>query len=171
MFKAKEISLKNAATVAVLIAAVAAGFYLSRPQMAVSRSVPVFWAEEVTVQKAIPAVRTSEIAQAAPLASAPAIPPAAVVPAPLIPPAITFKVLPLYPAGALAKGLEGTVLLSVYVGLGGQPEKIETKLSSGVSELDDAAAKAVAQWRFAPASRAGAALASWFEVPVRFMVK
>jgi protein TonB len=97
--------------------------------------------------------------------------PQAAQPLPIVPPAITFKVLPSYPSAVLEKGRKGMVLLSVYVGLSGQPEKVEVKSSSGVAELDKSATEAVSQWKFSPAIQGGSALASWFEVPVRFEIK
>ena len=84
---------------------------------------------------------------------------------------VALKVLPVYPASALEKNLSGTVLLAVYVGMNGQPEKIETRSTSGIAELDEAARTAVAQWKFAPATQGGMALISWFEVPVRFAIR
>lgn len=90
---------------------------------------------------------------------------------PIMPPAISFKVLPLYPQAALSAGQQGMVLLSALVGLGGQVEQVQVKTSSGVADLDQSAINAVSQWKFNPASQAGAALSSWFEVPVRFSIQ
>lgn len=172
MFKAKEASLKNVVSVLVVSLAVSAAFYLSRPQTRTS-SIPIFMGEEVTVQQTGTAVKAAPLTAVAEKAvsSAPVAQPPVAAPLPIVPPTIIFKVLPAYPASALQKGLEGIALLSVYIGLGGLPEKVETKTSSGMVALDEAATKAVAQWRFSPASSAGAAIASWFEVPVRFAIR
>lgn len=89
---------------------------------------------------------------------------------PIMPPAISFKVLPLYPQAALSAGQQGMVLLSALVGLGGQVEQVQVKTSSGVAALDQSAINAVSQWKFNPASQAGAAMSSWFEVPVSFQI-
>ncbi|MBN3032809.1 MAG: energy transducer TonB [Candidatus Saganbacteria bacterium] len=160
MFKAKEVSLQNIAVYVTLSLVAAAGIYLARPHQAAVRSAPIFMGKEVTARQAAkPATVTVPAPQ----------PPA--VPLPIIPPSITYSVLPAYPSAALAKGAEGVVLLSVYVGLTGQPERLETKASSGNQELDAAALKAAGQWRFQPATQGGAALASWFEVPVRFVIR
>lgn len=166
MTKAKTINAQNLVLCLLAALAASAAVYLVRPQTA-ARPVPVFYGEEVTVRTtAAPVVLT----KARPAVAAPA-PVSPAVPLPLVPPAVTFKVLPEYPAAALERGTQGTVLLAVYVGLTGQAEKIETKLSSGVKELDAAAAQAVAQWTFSPATQGSGALASWFEVPVRFELK
>jgi protein TonB len=169
MIKAKEVSVRNIAVLLVFSLAVTAGYYLTRSHVTAARSIPIFIGEEVVVQKAITAVTAKTAVKAVTAQMAPV--PAQAAPLPIVPPSITFKVLPTYPTGVLEKGIEGTVLLSVYVGLGGQPEKVETRASSGVLELDESAAKAVSQWRFSPATQGGGALASWFEVPVRFELK
>lgn len=180
MIKAKEVSLKNIAVLLAFSLVVSAGYFVSKSHMASSKNVPIFMGEEIIVkkaekaktavmaEKAITAVKAETIvkAQAAPLPA-----PKVAVPLPIVPPSITFKVLPVYPASALEKGREGIALLSVYVGLSGQPEKIEVKTSSGIAELDDSALKAVSQWKFSPAAQGGQALASWFEIPVRFELK
>jgi len=126
--------------------------------------------EEVVVQKA-GKVSTAAITEKVVKATAmPVLPTKIATPLPLIPPSITYKVFPAYPAAALEQGKEGIVILSIFVGLGGQPGKIETKTSSGIAELDNSASAAVAQWKFSPAAQGGQAIASWFEVPVRFVI-
>lgn len=170
MIKAKEVSLQNLAFYLTLSLVAAAGVVAFRPHQIVSQSAPVFYGEEVTVQTAAKPTVLVKAQSAAKTISTPA-PVSPALPLPIVPPAVTFKVLPAYPASALEQGVEGTVLLSVYVGLSGKAEQVETKLSSGVKELDAAAINAVSQWTFSPASQAGTALASWFEVPVRFELK
>jgi len=173
MLKAKEVSVKNVAVFLAVSFIVSAGYFISRQQTGVSRSIPVFYGEEITVQKGVvvvPALAAEKAAVTAKVQAAPMPAPNA-APLPIIPPAITFKVLPAYPFSALRKGLEGTVVLSAYIGSGGQPEKVEVRTSSGVAEMDQSAVKAVSQWRFSPAAQGGMALASWFEVPVRFVME
>ncbi len=181
MIKAKEVSVKNIVVFMVFALAVTAGYYLTRPRVTTPKSVPVFMGEEIVVNRAIKAdkafmiekavrvERALKVERAINVQTAPM--PKFVAPLPIVPPSITFKVLPAYPSTALEKNLQGMVLLSVYVGLSGQPERIETRTSSGIAELDDSAARAVSQWKFAPATQGGAALSSWFEVPVRFELK
>ncbi|MFH1386989.1 MAG: energy transducer TonB [bacterium] len=171
MFKAKEVSIKNLSVYLVFSVVLTAGYLITHRPMTMTKNAPIFYGEEVKVSKAT-AVLPAQAVIAKPIQVAtPAAKPTIVTPLPIIPPAITFKVLPVYPASILAQGQQGTVILSVFVGLSGQAEKIETKLSSGLAGLDEAATKAVSQWRFSPASQGGTALASWFEVPVRFVVR
>lgn len=168
MFKAKEVSMKNVSVYLVFSLVLTAGYLVTHRPVAMAKSAPIFYGETVKVNKATVA-STIQVAMPA-KAATPASKPTMVTPLPIVPPAITFKVLPAYPSNILAQGQQGTVILSVFVGLSGQAEKIETKLSSGLAGLDEAAAKAVSQWRFSPASQGGTALASWFEVPVRFAI-
>jgi protein TonB len=165
----KELTVRNTAPLLILVMALTVGIYLAKPQIG-TKTAPIFYGEEVTVRTAaepVVLVKAQPVAQAT-AAPAPVSP---ALPLPIIPPAITFKVLPEYPLAALEQGAQGTVLLAAYVGLNGQAEKIETKLSSGNKELDAAATAAVSQWTFSPAAQGGSALASWFEVPVRFELK
>ncbi|MFA4844340.1 MAG: energy transducer TonB [Candidatus Margulisiibacteriota bacterium] len=168
MIKAKELSLENVVLLAVLVASVAASVYLARPQVRVTANTPVFIGEEMTVQRGVTAVKTVTRAVEAPKTVAQPAPVQTSLPLPIVPPSVTNKVLPIYPETALSNGVEGLVRLSVLVGLSGAAEQIAVQVSSGAAELDAAAVQAVKQWRFSPAAQGGAALASWFELPVRF---
>lgn len=171
MIKAKDISLNNLVIFLVLSLAISALMFIPKLQVASTKNLPVFMGEEVVVQKA-GKVSTAVITEKAVKATAlPVLPPKIATPLPLVPPSITYKVFPAYPAAALEQGKEGIVILSVFVGLSGQPGKIVTKTSSGIAELDSSASTAVAQWKFSPAAQGGQAIASWFEVPVRFVIK
>ena len=148
------------------MAAIAVGYLISRPGLFVSqREMPIFMGEEIVIHKTASAVKATKVV------STPVPQPKVATPLPIFPPRISYRVLPSYPASALGQGLGGTAILSVYVGLRGDPEKVKVKSSSGVAELDQSAASAVSQWKFAPATQGGKALASWFELPVRFEVK
>ncbi|MDD5593473.1 MAG: energy transducer TonB [Candidatus Margulisbacteria bacterium] len=173
MIQAKAVSVKNIAIYLTLSVILAAGYMVSRPHQIVSATAPVFMGEEIMVQpaaKAAPIAARSVALEPTVVKVVPA-PQSNILPLPIVPPSIAASILPVYPAQALASGTEGLVLLSVYVGLTGQPERIETKSSSGNAGLDESAAKAVSQWRFLPATQGGAAIASRFEVPVRFVIK
>ncbi|MDL5054764.1 energy transducer TonB [Oscillatoria laete-virens NRMC-F 0139] len=78
---------------------------------------------------------------------------------------------PKYPAEALRKKQEGTVLLRVQVTPEGRAEEVTLSRSSGHSLLDDAAIKAVRGWRFQPAKVGGFPVASTVEVPVDFRIQ
>ena len=175
MIKAKEITMKNIVIYLAAAMALSAVYFISRPQVVSNRTMPVFMLDEVVVQNTVrplTAVKADKIvvAKSAEKANIAPVLPTAAVPLAIIPPVVSFKVLPVYPPSALENNLTGTVLLAVYVGLKGQPEKIETKTSSGIAELDGSARAAVAQWKFSPALQGSVALASWFEVPVRFEI-
>lgn len=75
---------------------------------------------------------------------------------------------PRYPAGDLAAGRQGLVLLRVGVSAEGTVRSIRLARSSGLRSLDGAALDAVEQWRFRPAQRGGAAVPCSVLVPIRF---
>jgi periplasmic protein TonB len=76
---------------------------------------------------------------------------------------------PAYPERARLENQQGTVMLRVLVGADGSVERIEIAQSSGFDALDRAATDVVrTRWRFVPAKRAGATVASWVIVPIRF---
>lgn len=76
---------------------------------------------------------------------------------------------PPYPRMALRRGITGTVLLRVLVGIDGKPITVEIAESSGHRRLDAAARRHVlAQWRFRPAIRAGAPTQAIGLVPIEF---
>jgi len=162
----------------VLVSAVVVGFLIARPGLVQQTRTPVFMGAEVKVSKALEGIRGVEkvykaerIIKAEKAVAKVETKPIVQAPLPIVPPQIVSKVMPTYPQAALKQGLAGTALLSVYVGLTGQAERVELKSSSGVPELDQAASDAVSQWQFAAAKQGSAAIASWFEIPVRFEVK
>jgi len=66
-------------------------------------------------------------------------------------------VAPAYPASARADGVEGDVRLELVVGLAGSVES--ARVTRGVGHgLDEAALRAVNQFRFAPATQGGHAV-------------
>jgi TonB family protein len=76
---------------------------------------------------------------------------------------------PAYPERARRENQQGTVMLRVLVAADGSVERIEIAQSSGFDALDQAATEVVrTRWRFVPAKRAGATVASWVIVPIRF---
>ncbi len=75
---------------------------------------------------------------------------------------------PIYPRLARVNGWQGTVVLRVGVSAAGGTEWVRVRRSSGFPALDQAALRAVKEWRFRPAVRDGAPAASQVEVPVRF---
>lgn len=76
----------------------------------------------------------------------------------------------VYPEGALKKGIEGTVLLTVFISETGDPMTIEIKKSVDPM-LDMAAEEAVFKTKFVPAKKDGKPVASELMVPVQFKLK
>jgi periplasmic protein TonB len=78
---------------------------------------------------------------------------------------------PAYPVAARRRGQEGLVTLRVKVTDQGRASSVNLKRSSGFPLLDEAALKAVRDWRFDPARVGSLAVESEIEVPVHFELK
>lgn len=117
-----------------------------------------------------PAAATAPAAPQAPATPAAAAPAAAA--APLTPPSANAGYLrnpaPEYPALAMRRSWEGTVLLRVHVLPNGKPSEIQVQKSSGRDLLDEAAVKAVKNWSFVPAKRGDVPQEGWVSVPIDF---
>lgn len=102
-------------------------------------------------------------------------PPAPPAPKPVTPPSAGAGYLhnpaPEYPALAMRRGWEGTVLLRVHVLASGQPGEIQVQKTSGREQLDDAALAAVKRWSFVPAKQGDVAQDGWVSVPIDFKIK
>ena len=75
---------------------------------------------------------------------------------------------PNFPATAKSARIGGTVILSVSLDDSGHPIAVNVRKSSGHSELDEAALRAVRAWRFHPAKLDERPVPTRLEVPVRF---
>jgi len=75
---------------------------------------------------------------------------------------------PKYPRSARHRGLEGTVLVEVFVNIAGKVKELKLLKSSGYTILDNAALKAVRKWSFSPGSVNGTLEAMRVRVPIRF---
>lgn len=75
-----------------------------------------------------------------------------------------------YPPALFARGIEGRVLLKLFVDSTGHLSQESTRVaeSSGYPALDSAALAAVPRFRFAPALRNGTPVAASFMQPVHF---
>lgn len=77
---------------------------------------------------------------------------------------------PSYPRLARQRGWQGIVEYEVKVLSSGAVGELVLKTSSGYKNLDDAARRAIAKWRFNPATRSGVPVESWVVVPVSFIL-
>lgn len=129
-----------------------------------------------------PAVKPHAVAAAPthPPIAAPAAPQVAVMTppaaaAPVIPPrpisGFASNRKPDYPPAARERGQQGRVLLRVEVSAAGAPLSVTVISSSGHPILDQAALRAVEQWRFNPATQAGMPVSGAAEVPVQFRLE
>jgi TonB family protein len=87
------------------------------------------------------------------------------------PPVAINPVTPMsYPPALLEQGIEGRVLLRLYVDAQGKliPDSTRLAESSGYPALDSAALSGARQLRFSPALRNGRAIAAPFLQPVHF---
>ena len=87
------------------------------------------------------------------------------------PPVPINPVTPMsYPPALLEQGIEGRVLLRLYVDATGKliPDSTRLAESSGYPALDSAALSGAAALRFSPALRNGRAIAAPFLQPVHF---
>lgn len=75
---------------------------------------------------------------------------------------------PAYPTQARKRGMEGRVILRVFVRADGGVKSVELQQSSGYELLDRAARITVLRWRFAPATRGGHAVDGEVLIPFDF---
>ncbi|MGR7920263.1 energy transducer TonB [Zobellella denitrificans] len=83
----------------------------------------------------------------------------------------SFKTRPApipYPSQARRRGLEGTVVVEVWLDENGRQTKRLLARSSGVKVLDQTALTAIAKWHFSAYVENGRALAHRVQIPVRF---
>jgi len=78
---------------------------------------------------------------------------------------------PPYPTMSIRNHEQGTVILQVLVKSDGTAGSVEVKSSSGYPRLDEAASKAVKNWRFVAAVIDGKAVDETYEVPVPFKLQ
>ena len=78
---------------------------------------------------------------------------------------------PVYPASAKKMGMEGKVMLKVFVSREGRVLNIEIGQSSGYEILDKAALEAVKNWCFVPARQGESPRDEWVQVPVAFLLR
>lgn len=75
---------------------------------------------------------------------------------------------PTYPALSLRLGEHGKVTVRVLIGKNGRALDARIAQSSGFDRLDQAALRAVMNWRYAPGTVDGQAQDMWFDAPISF---
>ena len=78
---------------------------------------------------------------------------------------------PEYPLQAQQHGEQGDVLLSIHVLPNGTADSVSVTQSSGYAILDEAAAKAVWNWRFQPSTLSGRPVPSVIPYRIRFSLQ
>ena len=76
-----------------------------------------------------------------------------------------------YPPMSRRLGEEGKVRLRVLVSPEGRALQIQVLAGSGFSRLDAAARELVGRWRFLPATKGGAMVQGWVEIPIVFQLR
>ena len=87
------------------------------------------------------------------------------------PPKVLYKPVPQYPKIARELGLEGKTLLRVEILQDGRLGTIKVRESCGYKVLDNAATKAIKNWKFAPAHDGQFTVRSVVDLPIRFSLK
>ncbi|MCU0663293.1 MAG: energy transducer TonB [Myxococcota bacterium] len=75
---------------------------------------------------------------------------------------------PSYPPRARAKGLTGSVTLSILVGIDGSVEQVKVLQADPPGEFENAAMEAARSWRFSPATYKGQPVRIWARKVVSF---
>ena len=89
----------------------------------------------------------------------------------MTPPRVLHRVEPLFPELARRMRRQGTVVLEAEIGRDGvlrSARAISAPLGFG---LEDAALKALASWRFAPAELQGKPVSVYYRLSVRFQLQ
>jgi len=78
---------------------------------------------------------------------------------------------PAYPRRSRERNEQGTVTVRVRVGAEGAVETVEVVRSSGFERLDEAACRALREWRFEPAREGDRPIPGVVDVPVTFRLE
>ena len=81
-------------------------------------------------------------------------------------PVVARRVVPDYPDIAQQAGMEGEVMIQIFVGTDGRVHRAEVVTRASI--FDDAALAAVRQWVFTPAKANGHPVGVWMAVPIVF---
>lgn len=78
---------------------------------------------------------------------------------------------PDYPAREQREGIEGVARVRVLIGADGKVKQVEMVSSDSPGFFEATKRRALAKWRFKPATRGGVAEESWKEMTVRFEIR
>ena len=78
---------------------------------------------------------------------------------------------PDYPAREQREGIEGVARVRVLIGSDGKVKQVELVSTDSPGFFDATKRRALAKWRFKPATRGGVAEESWKEMTVRFEIR
>lgn len=76
-----------------------------------------------------------------------------------------------YPRWAVREGWEGTFVAAVEILASGKVGRTHVMQSTGYTLLDEAAAEAIRQWQFHPATEKGKSILSCIQIPIHFQLK
>lgn len=126
---------------------------------------PQIWAQDANP---IPSRRDHRVVMSERPSQAWVEPPASLGSADDTPPDLSRNAPPSYPAIAIQRRWQGTVLLRVSIDATGRVSNVAIERTSGYPLLDSAAATAVLQWQAVPARRNGKPVATVELLPVQF---
>lgn len=78
---------------------------------------------------------------------------------------------PAYPPQSRRLNEQGRVVVRVFIGADGLPQKALVHQSSGYERLDQAALSTALAWRYVPGKRGGTPEAMWLNVPIHFVLE
>ena len=87
------------------------------------------------------------------------------------PPMPLSRISPRYPDIAQEAGIEGTVVIQVFVDKKGRVQDMQVLKGIPNTGLDEAAMEAIRKTRFTPAKRGRKAVGAWISIPVNFRIK
>lgn len=83
-------------------------------------------------------------------------------------PRATVRSAPDYPPEARQRGVSGYVILRIFIGPGGSIEDIRVDKSEPAGFFEQAAIRAIRQWKFEPGVQRGQAVAAWTTQRIKF---
>lgn len=129
---------------------------------------PPAWEDDLTVMEELQDTENNSVNKNAPSPVSASTPPTASLKPVVCAVSGQNNPKPVYPRKALRQRKEGLVVLTLTVTVKGNASGVRVERSSGCALLDNAALKAVRQWRFIPAHMGKVAVSSQVEVPIRF---